>query len=986
VREQLEAAQSELATAQSQLAAAEAELATMRAETAALREEVAAASAAAGVGAADQTQAEKERQEQIVAKQEEIDTIKQQLAAAEEQSRTAQANLDKSSAEHQQALSSLQSELDTLREEVTALRATAAASAASSSSTASGDGGVDEVASLSLEVESLRAGRALADLEAKVTAQGETIAKYKLVVQKLHDKIKAQGEKMNKAKEAIAQLTEQLEEAKAAHATEMRSALEPCVELVRPHMDSAVADSASLSEQLQQGVQALLSTLSSVKAENLAYLQRQSELEHDLSEAASKDAGSQKQLQQIAALEEDLRAAREQLAAAQVRVTQSEEKHAQMKALLLRANKHIDRSKSKMAAQNADVHAWATRVKASRKRMAKDGWPSRWALEEMKLLQQQLTESSAPKLTTDASTPASSPTASSTDGGSNDAAPLSLESLLGSPDLEGEVDVARCRVEKRVCSGGEGADATYWCLVALPLEAPAQTQTADAGSDDAATTASAPNSSDVPAASTSSAAAAAPASTAAPAAASVYRFWVRQEQWVTKRMELRARKAQEVQQVLRGTFAASPSNAANGTSAAESATAAPSIDSVSLVAELSRCATTDAVVLFDQSVLPACVDADIRASLTASFERKLAANAASFERSLQECQAKLDASAVELAATKSDYARYKSRAQSVLAQQQQEVSSATAALEAMKTQIAEVESLRAQVERMEQEKAAFHPQRFQLMQQQLTGAQEALAAQRELQREGEARLAARVSELEAQLVAAASERAAALSERDEELRQARLQAKEELERHRQKARELATQQEAQIHVLQSKLKGLHLTSAAAKEEALQPHQPPTPTAAAATTTAAEADGSVTSGGKDTAADASSSSQPLSNDAHLSAALSASRDEELSRCRTHIRQLQDLLRTSELSSAALRDRESALQRQLGEAIRAAQRASELAKQDNLEYMKNVLLRFLETGDESLITVLATLMHLSKEEVQEVKQKRASNRSGIFGLFG
>jgi len=50
------------------------------------------------------------------------------------------------------------------------------------------------------------------------------------------------------------------------------------------------------------------------------------------------------------------------------------------------------------------------------------------------------------------------------------------------------------------------------------------------------------------------------------------------------------------------------------------------------------------------------------------------------------------------------------------------------------------------------------------------------------------------------------------------------------------------------------------------------------------------------------------------------------------------------------------------------------------------MKNVLLRFLETGDESLITVLATLMHLSKEEVQEVKQKRASNRSGIFGLFG
>ena len=81
-----------------------------------------------------------------------------------------------------------------------------------------------------------------------------------------------------------------------------------------------------------------------------------------------------------------------------------------------------------------------------------------------------------------------------------------------------------------------------------------------------------------------------------------------------------------------------------------------------------------------------------------------------------------------------------------------------------------------------------------------------------------------------------------------------------------------------------------------------------------------------------------------------AALAASRDEELSRCRQQVRQLQELLRTAELQSGALRDRESELARRLAEQERMAARSQELTKTDNYEYLKNVIVKYMMTGDE------------------------------------
>ena len=56
-----------------------------------------------------------------------------------------------------------------------------------------------------------------------------------------------------------------------------------------------------------------------------------------------------------------------------------------------------------------------------------------------------------------------------------------------------------------------------------------------------------------------------------------------------------------------------------------------------------------------------------RVSLNASFDRKWNSNSKQFQRTQNELTTRLEAAAVELGATKDEYARYKSRAVSVVA-------------------------------------------------------------------------------------------------------------------------------------------------------------------------------------------------------------------------------------------------------------------------------------------------------------------------------
>jgi len=123
------------------------------------------------------------------------------------------------------------------------------------------------------------------------------------------------------------------------------------------------------------------------------------------------------------------------------------------------------------------------------------------------------------------------------------------------------------------------------------------------------------------------------------------------------------RKVNQVQQVL-------SAGTSGGFGSSGNLSHSSSLDglSSSLAGEVERCAHAHAVTLFDGSALPAaCVDTEVRASLNASFERKWNSNSKQFQRTLSDLTARLEAAAVELGATKDEYARYKSRAQTVLA-------------------------------------------------------------------------------------------------------------------------------------------------------------------------------------------------------------------------------------------------------------------------------------------------------------------------------
>ena len=351
--------------------------------------------------------------------------------------------------------------------------------------------------------------------------------------------------------------------------------------------------------------------------------------------------------------------------------------------------------------------------------------------------------------------------------------------MLGPEDLDLAVDVDICCVERRV-RFGEGAAAEYWCLVSLPLSgvaaAPAKqpTDAAEAaphqpnenGETEAAASGSeGANGIEQPASSGDSTPSSSPSSLSSSTAAALpptdthYLFWLRQEQWLAKKLERRMRKVNQVQQVLSGGGSGNLSHSS-------------SLDglSSSLAGEVERCAHAHIVTLFDGSALPACVDTEVRASLNASFERKWNSNSKQFQRTLSELTARLEAAAVELGATKDEYARYKSRAQTVLAHQQAELAAATSSIEALKVHESECAALREQLAALQADRNNFDPQRFQLLAQQLSDAQEALASQRALQREGKELLAGQISALEAQVAAEVAERARALQAWDEELR------------------------------------------------------------------------------------------------------------------------------------------------------------------------------------------------------------------------
>eukprot|EP00743_Colponemidia_sp_Colp-15_P008987 GILK01009806.1.p1 GENE.GILK01009806.1~~GILK01009806.1.p1 ORF type:complete len:1013 (-),score=320.45 GILK01009806.1:160-2823(-) len=119
-----------------------------------------------------------------------------------------------------------------------------------------------------------------------------------------------------------------------------------------------------------------------------------------------------------------------------------------------------------------------------------------------------------------------------------------------------------------------------------------------------------------------------------------------------------------------------------------------------------------------------------------------------------------------------------------------------------------------------------------------------------------------------------------------------------------------------------------------------------------------------------------------------AQVQAQRDEELNRLRHELKDLSDSLRNAQEAERAMQDKIERLQKEKEDRDRAERREI-IGSGLNLEYLKNIVLKFVETGTpgssehEALLPVLFTLLQFSPEEVRQVQESR-TNASGIWSL--
>eukprot|EP01103_Thecamoeba_quadrilineata_P007249 TRINITY_DN1706_c0_g1_i4.p1 TRINITY_DN1706_c0_g1~~TRINITY_DN1706_c0_g1_i4.p1 ORF type:complete len:573 (+),score=190.14 TRINITY_DN1706_c0_g1_i4:577-2295(+) len=105
-------------------------------------------------------------------------------------------------------------------------------------------------------------------------------------------------------------------------------------------------------------------------------------------------------------------------------------------------------------------------------------------------------------------------------------------------------------------------------------------------------------------------------------------------------------------------------------------------------------------------------------------------------------------------------------------------------------------------------------------------------------------------------------------------------------------------------------------------------------------------------------------------------------DELSRARTRIQQLNELLQDSERMDSLHQMQENLLKNEIRELERAKVRSSL-----NLDYLKNIIVKFLETDErQAMLPVLVTLLQISPEEVQRIKVASSSrSNNSKWSLF-
>eukprot|EP01133_Synstelium_polycarpum_P007906 gene7906-9282_t len=116
-----------------------------------------------------------------------------------------------------------------------------------------------------------------------------------------------------------------------------------------------------------------------------------------------------------------------------------------------------------------------------------------------------------------------------------------------------------------------------------------------------------------------------------------------------------------------------------------------------------------------------------------------------------------------------------------------------------------------------------------------------------------------------------------------------------------------------------------------------------------------------------------------------ARIQANRDEELRKANLHINQLKFLLNDSEKMELKHCEQEKLLKDEIRNLERSQKREG-----SSLEYVKNIILKYIEKDDETLIPVLSTLMQFTPDELNKamdaVKSKKTSSIWKVTSYFG
>jgi hypothetical protein len=200
---------------------------------------------------------------------------------------------------------------------------------------------------------------------------------------------------------------------------------------------------------------------------------------------------------------------------------------------------------------------------------------------------------------------------------------------------------------------------------------------------------------------------------------------------------------------------------------------------------------------------------------------------------------------------------------------------------------------------------------------------------------------------------------------------ARQAAREEFQQQRQRARDMLLERDQQLAALRAQLKQMAPSASGASATA---------PAAYAGASGAQEDKMIPSAHGGLALGAAARSDGGGVDGAPSACDAAADGSVASDADHRVKRLQEMLRAKEVLQTQLQQQIAELQKLNGEYERDLRRVEGA----NLEYLKNVMVRYMETGEhEALFPVIATILQFSPAEVERVKKRRT--RGGVLGLL-